>query len=311
MAKPEALGDQVLRACAKARGALVLCAPFVKVAVLNRVLDATEASVAVELFTRWRAEEVAAGVSDTGVLEVSENRGGQVLLCDRLHAKYVRFDDRALIGSANLTATALGWRPMPNLELLVELPADTPALVDLERQLRDESIPATAALAAEIDRIAATLPHGHLPPQEALEQVGTEGTGWYPTLREPHDLFVAYSAGLERLAQTSASAAALDLSFLEVPPGFSRPAFEAVVGSRLLQIPLVQNIDAFLTEPQRFGAVRDLIGKRLQLEREEADFAWQTIMRWLMEFLPQRYERHVGRRSEVFSRRGGTMEPAP
>jgi phosphatidylserine/phosphatidylglycerophosphate/cardiolipin synthase-like enzyme len=143
MGQLEPLGNQLLEACRSARSTLTLCAPFVKGPVLKRVLDATAESVSVELFTRWRPEEVAAGVSDTVVLDIAESRGGRVLLCDRVHAKFMRFDDRVLIGSANLTATALGWTALPNLELLIEVPANTAQLRELEDRLRRESIVAT------------------------------------------------------------------------------------------------------------------------------------------------------------------------
>lgn len=304
MGPTEPLGDQLLDACRTARGELTLCAPFVKSAVLERALDATTESVSVELFTRWRPEEVAAGVSDTAVLGVVERHGGSVHLCDRLHAKFVRFDDRTLIGSANLTATALGWTALPNLELLVEVPADTPQLRDVEARLREESVVATSDLAEEIDRIAAMLPRVELRADVLEATPEPNAVGWYPTLRQPPDLYVAYSAGLERLARASATAAAHDLSALQVPAGLGRREFEAVVASRLLQTPAVQSIDAFLASSQRFGAVRDLLGERLGLDREEADFAWQTIMRWLLEFLPERYERRVSNWSEVLVRRG-------
>jgi hypothetical protein len=130
------------------------------------------------------------------------------------------------------------------------------------------------------------------------------GVGWYPTLRQPQDLYVAYSVGLERLSRGSAAAAAVDLAALQVPAGLARPEFEGVVSSRLIQTPAVQSVDAFLAESQRFGAVRDLLGDRLGLDRAGADFAWQTIMRWLLEFLPERYERRVSNWSEVLVRRG-------
>ncbi|MCA1695103.1 MAG: hypothetical protein LC749_10390, partial [Actinobacteria bacterium] len=174
----------------------------------------------------------------------------------------------------------------------------------VEARLREESVVATSDLAEEIDRIAAMLPRVEFRADvpEAAPEPNT--VGWYPTLRQPPDLYVAYSAGLERLARTSATAAAHDLSALQVPAGLGRREFEAVVASRLLQTPAVQSIDAFLATSQRFGAVRDLLGERLGLDREEADFAWQTIMRWLLEFLPERYERRVSNWSEVLVRRG-------
>src|SRR3954447_2475597 len=105
--------------CEHARHEIVLCAPFVKRHVIDRVLACTAPNVAVAIISRWRPEEIAAGGSDTAVLESGSARGGSVLLHDRLHAKFYRGDDAVLLGSANLTGTALGWSTRPNLELLV------------------------------------------------------------------------------------------------------------------------------------------------------------------------------------------------
>lgn len=305
MGEIDHLGEHLLEACSTARRRLMLCAPFVKATVLERILDVTVASVDIELFTRWRPDEVAAGVSDTAVLGIAASRDGRVFLCDRVHAKFVRFDDRVLIGSANLTATALGWTRLPNLELLMEVPNETPQLLELEDRLRSESIVATAELAEEIERIAALLPQiAAVPIEVEGETGGSAGPDrWHPLLRQPHDLYVAYSDGPQRLSRASAVAAATDLAVLELPAGLARPPFEALVASRLIQTPCIQSIDALLVVPQRFGAIRDHLIEQLGLDREAADVAWQTIMRWMLEFLPERYERRVSTWSEVLVRR--------
>lgn len=298
------LGERLLEACEAAEDRLVLCAPFIKRHVLQRLLDATPEQVTVDVFTRWRPEEVAAGVSDTSILSVTEARGGRVLLCDRLHAKYVRLDQRAFIGSANLTGAALGWSSAPNLELLAEVSVTIPEIVDLEASLRLESTGATQALADEVERIAALLPKVLVTEGEAaFDEVTT--VAWYPRLREPHDLFTAYSFGLDRLSRASQAAAEVDLAALQLPPGLEREQFEALVASRLLQSHAVRAVDRALADPQRFGAVRGLLADQLALSREDASFVWQTLMRWLLEFTPERYERSVPRRSEVLVRKEG------
>ena len=299
------LGQGLLEACEAAQERLVLCAPFIKRHVLQRLVDATAEEVTIDVFTRWRPEEVAAGVSDTSILSVMEARGGRVFLCDRLHAKYLRFDQRAFIGSANLTGAALGWSSAPNLELLAEVPVAIPEIVELEARLREESIAATQALADEIERIAALMPQvvGMSEDEAAFDEV--VAVAWYPRLREPRDLFTAYSAGLDRLSRGSQAAAVVDLAALQLPPGLDGEQFEALVASRLLQSPAVQAVDRALADPQRFGAVRDLLADRLALSREDASFAWQTLMRWLLEFTPERYQRSVPRWSEVLVRKEG------
>lgn len=295
------LGDLVAEVFEGAISAVVICAPFVKEAPLRRLLDCVDRSVPIQIFTRWRPDEVAAGVSDTGVLPLVEARGGTVHLCERLHAKLFRADGRVLVGSANLTGAALGWSANPNLELLVEVPEETQAVGALEAALTSCSVPATAEIAAEVERVAALLPSlsGEV---EASPTPALPSSAWHPLLREPADLFVAYSKGADQLSSTSSAAAYADLAALELPPGLAREPFEALVANRLLQSPLVGEVDRLLEEPRRFGEVSKLLGLRLDLSHRDAQHAWQTLMRWLNHFLPQRYTHAVPSYSEIMMR---------
>jgi len=105
------------------------------------------------------------------------------------------------------------------------------------------------------------------------------------------------------MSRLSGAAADTDLQALEVPAGLDEGAFDAVVRSRMIQSPVVERVDELLAESQRFGAVRDVLADTLNLDREEADHAWQTLMRWLLHFMPERYDRRVPSYSEVLTRR--------
>jgi PLD-like domain len=296
------LGESVSALARSASKQVLLCAPFSKAAVIERLLGDIDAEVEVELFTRWRADEVAAGVSDTAVLPLVEERGGSVFLCEPLHAKLFRFDSRALVGSANLTGSALGWSTRPNLELLVEVPVTTPEVATLERKMRQESIPATAEIAADVERAAALLrAPSHQANAELITTAATLGP-WCPLLRDPSSLFKAYSRGSETLSSTSAAAAAADLEALEPPPRLDRHAFESLIATRLLQSPLLQQVDGLLAESQRFGAISGYLGDALSMNSTDASYAWQTLMRWMLYFLPKRYARTVPSHSEVMVR---------
>ena len=70
------------------------------------------------------------------------------------------------------------------------------------------------------------------------------------------------------------------------------------------QQPLVRHIDQLLTRPQRFGAVRDELARLpcAAVSGFAPTQAWQTLMRWLLHFLPGRYKRLAARHSEVLGR---------
>src|ERR1022692_3406709 len=112
--------DQLEALCSSAHNDLLLIAPFIKYAVLARLFGGTQPSVHVQVVTRWLPQDIKAGVSDLEVWDVVKGRTRTRLwLRQDLHAKYYRADDRCLVGSANLTGSALGLSAAPNLELLV------------------------------------------------------------------------------------------------------------------------------------------------------------------------------------------------
>ncbi len=76
------------------------------------------------------------------------------------------------------------------------------------------------------------------------------------------------------------------------------------MGILLLEKPIIQQIDNFVKTPQRFGAIRDFLESLLcmNLPNFNPERAWQTLMRWLLYFLPSRYALSVPNYSEVFYR---------
>jgi len=309
------LGAQLTKLCAQSSAEVVLCAPFMKVDALSRIVESISSQVVLRCVTRWRPDEVAIGVSDLDVWPLLKERGNSSLwLCANLHAKYYRSDDHCLVGSANITAAALGWAAQPNLELLVALPLDDPALAGFEPHVFAVSAEVDDSVYEQMTEIveAISMPIRQVPCQP--EPIATLDTDqqcgslsqpdpyWLPSLRNPDELFLAYAGKTDRLSSASQEAANNDLAALVVPAGLSREAFEAYVGALLLQQPIIRKVDSLVATPQRFGAVRDSIASMIDRPGFDADRNLQTLMRWLMHFIPDRYSLTVPHHSEVFGR---------
>jgi len=308
-------GSQLEELCSQAYNEVILVAPFIKASALARLLSQITHEAELRCATRWRPEEVIAGVSDLEVWALLEERPHASLwLRPDLHAKYYRADQKCLVGSANLTSTALGWINQLNLELLVPLPANNAQLVDFEKELFAGSVQVDQAIFDQMQLAVQSLkeqypkpnylePSRELNPQEdAQETIAT--AAWLPTLRNPEDLYLAYSGRLEELSTASREAALLDLLAFPIPPDLPKSAFQVYVGSLLLQKPIIRHVDLLLSTPQRFGAVTDLLSSLAcnQTSNFDAGRAWQTLMRWLRYFLPNRYTLSVPNHSEVFGR---------
>jgi len=293
------LGPRLHDLLATASSDVLICAPFIKRHAVREMLPSIERGLGLNVFTRWRPEEVAAGVSDPLVLLDIQERGGKLWLCDRLHAKLYAADRSALVGSANVTGAALGWSASPNLEILTSVPRGDSSVAALEAALKAESVPASRQVMEQVIEAARLFePPERLPEPEDSQQV------WLPQLRIPEDLFVAYVRGPDSLASGSANAARLDLSVLDLPSGLDREGMKQVIRTRMLQRRELIDLGEFLREPRRFGEVRAWLQERLNLDRDEAEATWQAVMRWLLYFLPDMYGRAVPRHSEIIVRVG-------
>lgn len=311
------LATELEKLCQEASQEVLLVAPFIKAPVLERLLAKISVDVSLKCITRWFPEEIIAGVSDLEVWSLIRERPNSSLwLKPNLHAKFYRADDRCLVGSANLTDKALGWSNQSNLELLVPITAQEPTIKTFETELLASCIPVNEDLFEQISATVKLLAE-QCPNLKARslsivelseENLSTDDLvavdTWLPTLRNPEDLYLAYSGPSKKLSTASKIAALTDLRSLPIIPNLSRTAFEAYIGTLLLQKPIIQKVDTFVKTPQRFGAVRDLLVTLpcANTSNFDAERTWQTLMRWLLYFLPNRYALSVPNYSEVFYR---------
>lgn len=301
----ERIVEKLETLCSSALGEILLVAPFIKYAVLGRLVSVTRPSVPMQIVTRWLPQDIQAGASDIEVWDVVKARAQTRLrLRQDLHAKYYRADDYCLIGSANLTRAALGLSAAPNLELLIPALAGCDGLAGFEDELLAGCIDVDEDLASQMKNVVSCLPM--LRSADDLEQIDlTERRSpvtWVPALRQPEDLFEAYLGRSEALTGVAQRSAAADLSMLRIPPGLDEPAFRAVVGVTLLRMPVVAAVSHFITEPRRFGEVRDFLAQLLE-SPEAASREWQGLLRWMTFFLADRFEYRRPNHSEVIARR--------
>lgn len=314
---PKIWGFELSDLYAEANKEVLLVAPFIKASVLKRLLNKISPNVSLKCITRWFPEEIVAGVSDLEVWNLIQNRANSSLwLRSDLHAKYYRADNRCLVGSANLTGKALGWSNFPNLELLVTLSADELTVKTFETELLKACVPVTEDLFEQmslaVQLLAEQAPNlvvSNLSKVEILESnLITDNLvnvdAWLPILRNPEDLYLAYSGQIEKLSTASKIAALTDLRSLAIIPNLSSKVFKAYIGTLLLQKPIIQKVDSFVETPQRFGAVKNLLNSLpcSEINNFNAERTWQTLMRWLLYFLPNRYALSVPNYSEVFYR---------
>ncbi len=303
------LGDRLVSASGQSTREVLLIAPFVKVRSLDRVIASVPASVPIRCVTRWRLEEVAAGVSDLECYQALATRGNSsLLLCANLHTKYYRFDALAFLGSANLTHAALGWSANPNAEALIEFDSDQQKTTEsFESSVLSTSVVVDSALHAEFESMLAEYVLERpleqvLSQEEAVTELDEPNAAlrWFPTCRSPEYMFRTYSGDINAMSREGLRAAIADLRYLDLPESLSEVSFYQIIRSRLISLAVIADLDKFLSQPRRFGEMR--VWTHEYFEVEDATDAWQTFMRWLTHFLSHRYQVHTEKYSEIFSR---------
>ena len=168
---------------------VVIAAPYIKLDTLNLVLKLADTGVRLVCVTRWVPKDIQAGVSDIACRTLVIEHAGSFRLHTRLHAKYYRFDDHVLIGSANLTRAGLGYYGVGNLEILCE-PGPQFDSKTFERQLLEESREVSDAEFACWNAID-VVDSPHATPAEGV--LGAESDSWKPLTRAPEHLWMTYS----------------------------------------------------------------------------------------------------------------------
>lgn len=303
------LGGRLAFLCAEASSEVVLIAPYIKAPALARVLQGCNVE-GLNCVTRWQMSDFQHGVSDLEAFRVIRDFGGKLWLHPNLHAKYYRADSRVLVGSANLTATGLGWAASPNQEILIEIGHSDPQIAGFESRIFSTVRPVDDELFDRWSEAFSLLPPPNAPigspvRESAAERLeGENGRRWLPQTRMPAHLFDWYqrperseapSGQVERISR--------DLAALDVPPFLGEEDFRRVAAAALLASTTWYEIDDFVSVERRFGEVRAFLERNHSLSREEATDTWQTLIRWMRYFLPERYSHRVVRNSELVQRR--------
>lgn len=287
-------GERLKALVKSAERSVLLCAPFIKVGALRAVLSVIGETASVRIVTRWRAAEVAAGISDLEVFELANGRPNtELALLDDLHAKLYLADDDGLAGSANVTAAALGWAEKSNVELLLPVKRSEPDVARLLRRL-ERAEPATYAMRSAVEAEAAAL--GTMPLDEGqdvsadMEDVGKYA--WLPRCAAPGRLRAIYDdPRTTAVVEGTREDGLADLRDLHIPSGLSPEEFEEAVRDTLLLMPafkrVIDRIPQGLTDSAGVALVSEV---RPDLTESNPALQWRIVRDWISEFFRDEFE---------------------
>lgn len=273
----EVHGDVLLRSAAGANRVLII-APYIKVDVLERVLGVISSDSSVTCVTKWTPHDLASGVSDIQCRDAVIRHGGSFNLHSSLHAKYYRFDDIVLVGSANLSSAAMGWARFQNVEILCAPAADFGAaaferlVLQNARQISDHEF-----ILWESILETATSDYEH-----AIAQPFSIDD-WRPSTRDPHHLEIVYCGSADQIASFDEQRAVLrDMQAMRIPENVTIEELRLWVSACLLSSPFVTDVMALRGGQEDESSM--VLAERYGLSIAEARRGSQTVMNWLIYF---------------------------
>ena len=217
-------GDTLISICSKAEKELILVSPFIKSTVIQNILNVTSDTVLLKCVTRWKPEEIKAGVSDLEVWDLLDTRpNSQMFLKRDLHAKYYRSDSIRMIGSANLTNKGLGWAVNSNFEILADVQGSHKALLNFEELLFEEIVQVDNRMADSMRKAVDALPDNITVISEDfqtmldIEEYDSPSRRWTPMSRRPELLYDFHKEVHENMTSSGKFTAREDLKHLLIP----------------------------------------------------------------------------------------------
>lgn len=291
-------GDRLSSLIGEAKDEVRIIAPFIRSSALLRLLEHVDQSVTVAIVTRWRALDVLAGASDLEVFDLTEDRQIPLFLRHDLHAKLFVVDEKCLVGSANVTGTALGWRTPSNFELLVQMERSAAGIAGFLDELMSGTVRATEDhrihMGKLVDQLASQSNYVLPDTAAADSNLGAIPPDWIPNTMNPDELYLVYCDGQDADVSRSMLPNMLaDLAVIGAPPGMSEREFVNWVGASIVQAPLVDGVLNYIASR---GSVSETVLMQL-LDEVGVDLGSSTprdklkaLQRWLTHFLPNRYE---------------------
>ena len=289
------LGDKVTSLLSVAQDSALIVAPFMRSEALSRLFNSIPVATETTVVTRWRPTDLLAGASDLGVYELATSRSASLFLRHDLHAKFFAADDMCLIGSANVTHTALGWRTPANLELLTPVARTDDHIVEFEEALFAGAVRATAV---QRDRLEELLERFHGLPAVMVETennamtMGLLPPTWFPRVRNPDELYSVYR-GNSDVSRFALRLMQEELTQIGIIPGMDEEEFRAWVAATITQTPLVgrviQHIDkeGEVTEAVLSDLLSEIGADAKEYRTREV---LEILQRWLTYFLATQYE---------------------
>ena len=278
----------------KAERSVLIVAPFIRSEALSRLIQTVPTDIDTTVVTRWRLSDLLSGASDLDVYDLAQKFGFSLYVRHDLHAKYFAVDDECLVGSANVTLTALGWKDPANLELLTTVTRTSDRMRVFEDLLMSGSVVVSAAQHKRLKDLLVKLKETStvISNDKLIKELGSLPPDWIPKSRNPEELYSVYT-GNPDVMQTALETMNEEIDILGVIPGLDEDSFREFVATTMIQTPLIGRV---MNRIESAGQVTEIELQKILVEigvhvgQLNPHDVLQILERWFSYFFQDRYE---------------------
>lgn len=308
------IGEAVMADLGAATREILLVAPFIKSSAVERVIAQVSDSVGVTVVTAFRFSDFVMGASDIdALLTVSRLGTGAVRVLRSLHAKMYCVDWSVWwVGSANFTASGLGFCKEPNFEIMARADRPSAEILDVTQAVLSASIPVEMEILEKARTLVAGMQRRHSDGVRDLvqasarlwEEVEAASPPGYFMLQELP--LCAHPNVLKGAEAGDYYSVKHDSALFGITETDTTVQIDAKLSARFLGIKIIRALDELLIEPHSFGAIAAWLHDRCEDRpvpyRSEIKDLTARVLTWLLAVYPDRYRRSRPRFSEVFVR---------
>jgi hypothetical protein len=314
----EGLGDCLRVDLALARHEVLLIAPYVKEEALKHVLADLDPRIGVTLITGFNVEALLSRATDLAASRaVAARRGGVVRVLPGLHTKIYSRDWMSWwAGSANITSSGLQIGRDGNFEVLSHSMGGTATLSRIVTDLLHLSRPISLSALDRLDAVMTAFQTNIPVPSNLLDVVkamwdGLESSSAACYMVQELPLVTTPEALVKALNGDRPVSPFVwhDAFLFALEPNDSEAVVRSKCAVGFRAIPIVKELDSFLTTPRRFGEITAWLHDRCEDRptpyRSEIKDLAARVMNWCYQLYPGEYRRERPRHSELFGRADG------
>lgn len=248
----------------QAKGEVYIFCPFIKVAALKKVLATSLPSLSI--VTTWKTLDILNGVSELELYSFCKSIKARLYINQKIHLKLITdLNEKAIMGSANITDRGLGISPESNYECVMLCEQVTfDDQIHLQKIIQESTL-LNDILFSEFEKIVAEAKKSYAKPKIRDMDIKSAVNKNFlisalPMSRSIRVLYTYYSDRAHKAKDdTDYNCAIHDIALYDIPPGLNEVALYQHIKQSFFNHPFIKKLKDFIGKEKYFGQIKEWV----------------------------------------------------